>query len=217
MVVLVLGQQGTGKSTLGRALESNFGGSFISGGELIRNEIHKGSITGRLLKSRIARGERARPRTVYRLLRHALNRQDPPYLIDGFPGQIAEAGLLERALPEKPRIALLLEGPSIDQLVYRLLNRVECTSCRAPYGPGAPSNEMDRCTCGGVLRTRPEDSDHERIARRHRFWSQHRDGLVDLYRNLGVLRTIDARQPPADILKDAIEVLETAGLKKKSS
>jgi adenylate kinase family enzyme len=217
MVVLLLGQQGTGKSTLGRSLGRHLGGSFISGGELIRDEIDRRSITGRMLDTRIARGDRARPRTVYRLLKRALKQHDPPYFVDGFPGQASEAGLLARTLPQRPTVALLLEGPSTEQLVFRLLHRIECTSCRTPYGPGAPPPETGRCICGGQLKARPEDSDHERITKRHRFWSQHRDGLLTLCRDLTVLRTIDTRQAPAEALSDAIHILETDGLKRKSS
>jgi adenylate kinase len=201
LIVLLIGQQGTGKSTLGQALCASRGGQFISGGALIRREITSGSKIGRRIKGPIAAGERIPPELMYELLERELDGAQPAHMVlDGFPGEADEHAEMVAVVGD-PDLVLLLNGVPTDELVQRLELRLECPECNTPYREGAD----DRCAqCEAPLSRRPEDSTLPKIAQRHAYWARTEPGLVDLYEGLGVLVSIDARQPQEQLRSRAL-------------
>jgi adenylate kinase len=211
MVILLIGQQGTGKSTLGRALSDSRSAQFVSGGVLIRREIASGSKIGHQIKVPIDAGDRIQPELMYQLLERELEGARAANLVlDGFPGEAAEHAEMV-AMTGMPDLVLLLNGVPTDELVQRIELRLECTTCYATYRAG----EEDRCrACNTSLTPRPEDSALDKIARRHRHWVRTEPGLVNLYEQLGVLVRIDARAPRDQVRSHAL-VRFDAGMKSR--
>jgi adenylate kinase len=201
LIVLLIGQQGTGKSTLGQALSYYRGGQYVSGGVLIRREIAQGSKIGRQIELPIAAGERIAPELMYELLERELDGISATDLVlDGFPGEADEHAEMVAVLGE-PDLVLLLNGVPNDELVQRLELRLECPQCYAPSRKG----EDDLCRrCKVSLTPRPEDGELEKITRRHARWIRTEAGLIDLYERLGILVRIDARPPREQVQSQAL-------------
>jgi adenylate kinase len=211
MIVLLIGQQGTGKSTLGQALSDSRGSQFVSGGVLIRREIASGSEIGRQIEVPIDAGERISPELMYKLLERELEGARATNLVlDGFPGEAGEHAKMV-AVTGMPDLVLLLNGVPTDELVQRIELRRECPTCYATYKDG----EEDRCrTCKTLLTPRPEDSTTDKIARRHAHWARTEPGLIDLYEQLGVLVRIDARAYREQVRSHALVHFD-AGMKSR--
>lgn len=201
MIVLLIGQQGTGKSTLGQALSCDLDGRYVSGGLLIRREIARGSKIGCRIEVPIAAGERIPPGLMYGLLERELDGDSAASLVlDGLPGEADEHADMVAVIGE-PDLVLLLDGVPTDELVQRLELRLECPKCYAPHRKG----EEDLCrSCRTPLTPRPEDSALEKIGRRHAHWVRTEAGLVELYDRLRVLIRIDARPSREQVRSQAL-------------
>jgi adenylate kinase family enzyme len=201
MVILLIGQQGTGKSTLGRSLEDLREVTFVSGGVLIRREIASLSELGGRIEAPIARGRRVPPKLSYAMLAGELaGLPGQDLVLDGFPYAAEEHEELA-AVAGDPDLVLLLEGVPTHELVRRIEWRIECKGCYRAYRRGEQTHCRD---CGIELRQRPEDGDRERIARRHSRWTKSEKALVHLYDSLDILRRLDASVSPQQILGQAL-------------
>ena len=210
MTVLLIGQQGTGKSTLGQALRDVRDGSFISGGVLIRKEIAAKTKIGLQIEGQIAAGHDIEPTLLYGLLECELERSESePLFLDGFPSAAADEEQLS-ALVGTPQHVLLLAGAPNDELIQRLEYRLECPGCFATFR----RKESRHCPkCEAPLQQRPEDNDRDKILIRHRRWRRNGPGIVSLYEQRGVLTSLDARQPADLVLAEALATLSARELK----
>jgi len=204
MVVLLIGQQGAGKSTLGQALRETCGACFVSGGVLIRREIDAQTEIGLAIEGQINHGYDIEPELLYELLTQELERNRfEPLVLDGFPGGADEEDLLIDTAG-KPDLVLHLDGAPTHELVQRIQHRRECPDCFMTYPPG----EIDRCvSCKTPLRQRPEDTNRDKIRIRHHRWSRKGKGVVSLYRSQGILTPLDSSAPPEVVLERALAVL----------
>ena len=210
MVILLLGRQGTGKTTLGRGLARTLSGTFYSGGALIRQEIAVGSDRGLRMRAPMASGDGVSPDDAFAVLEAAVARHSGgPLILDGYPRKRSEADRLG-ALVGEPNKVFVLEVQAREILVDRIRTRVECPNCYATFGPGAPSNRGARCEfCGWRLVKRPEDDDARKILKRHEFWRRHGPPIVAHYRELGLTTFLDAAHPPGAILARALTDLRS--------
>lgn len=211
MIVLLIGQPGTGKTTLGQALSDSRDSRFVSGGVLIRREIASGSEIGRQIEVPIAAGERISPELMYELLERELDGTRAANLVlDGFPGEAGEHAEMV-AVTGMPDLVLLLNGVPTDELVQRIEHRLECPRCYATYQDGKEA----RCrACKTSLTPRSEDSTVSKITCRHAHWVRAEPGLVGLYEQLGVLGSIDARAPREQVRSRALVHFD-AGVKSR--
>lgn len=205
-LILLLGRQGTGKTTLGHRLEHALGGKFYSGGALIRAEIDRETALGRQMKGPIEAGDSVPADCAFGLLEVALrSASGDPLILDGFPYRAQEIERLQRVCGKRPDHVLVLEHPAVEVLVQRIRNRQECTSCYATYGPGASPKEAGQCDwCGRRLRARLEDEDAMKIVKRHASWEQRSPEILRFYESEGLLKRIDANQSPDAVLHQAI-------------
>src|SRR4051794_28513149 len=113
MTVLLLGEQGSGKGTLGRELSNTLGALFLSGGDLLRAEARKDTARGREVAERLAAFEGVDIEISYGVLEDALraNSGPTPLLLDGYPRVADQIERLVGLLGGPPDCALVLHVP----------------------------------------------------------------------------------------------------------
>ncbi|KAJ3342263.1 hypothetical protein HDU93_002736 [Gonapodya sp. JEL0774] len=122
-IILVLGGPGSGKGTQCEKLVKEFGLAHLSTGDLLREEVAKGSTFGKELQEIMKVGGLVSTVVVLRLLKSAmLEKEDAPgFLIDGFPRALDQAQEFERVVGDC-RSCLYFEC-GLETLEARLIER----------------------------------------------------------------------------------------------
>lgn len=125
--LLIVGPQGSGKGTQGSRIAEIFGIPAISTGDLFRANIKNGTDLGKQVQEVIAGGDLVSDELTFALLRDRLNEGDTGsgFLLDGFPRNLEQLGLLDGFLSERSEgltAVLVLDVPrevSIERLAER--------------------------------------------------------------------------------------------------
>lgn len=96
-LTLIMGIQGSGKSTLSQSLQKKLGFVHISTGDLLRTHIKDETKFGNMYKAAYARGEMAPDEMLYGIIYHALSGylSDETIILDGFPRNMKQVKWLE--------------------------------------------------------------------------------------------------------------------------
>jgi adenylate kinase len=130
MNILVLGPQGSGKGTQALRIKEMYGVPHIATGDMIRDQMERGTELGREVKDVYDRGDLVSDELMIRLIRDRLDRGDtlPGFVLDGFPRTMGQAEALDDLLGELDRsidIVFDLQVPNRQQLLERLLKRAD--------------------------------------------------------------------------------------------
>jgi adenylate kinase len=122
-----VGPPGAGKGTQAEALSQHFGVPHISTGALFRAHIEQGTELGRKVQSYIDSGKLVPDEVTNDMVRQRLAEFDakPGFLLDGFPRNVAQAGVLGKILAQDGATldAVLEFQVPEDVVVGRLLAR----------------------------------------------------------------------------------------------
>lgn len=174
----------------------------ISTGDILRDEVQRGSELGNKAKGLMDRGELVPDDVMVGIVRDRIGGPDcvDGFILDGFPRSLPQArGLeaLDGALP--PLLAVSLEVP-LDEVVHRLGQRRTCRTCKAMYhrtlNPPAVADVCDKC--GGELYQR-EDDKKEVIQARLGVYRRETEPLLSFYRERGALVEIDGIGSAPDV------------------
>lgn len=126
--IVIFGGPGSGKGTQSEKLIERYGLTHISTGEVLRNEIARGSELGKIADSFISKGNLIPDELMVNILASEVDRLAPTskgFIFDGFPRTIAQADALAKMLAkrgEKVNAVIGLEVPD-SVLTERLLER----------------------------------------------------------------------------------------------
>jgi adenylate kinase len=193
--VVLLGPPGAGKGTQAKRLASAYELLHLSTGDLLREEVARGTDLGNEAEGYMKRGELVPDSLVGKMLLGRLHSQQAAAgcAFDGYPRNTEQAKLLDGLLAELNRrvdIVLYLNVPD-DALLERLTGRRSCPACGAVYHvvAHAPHAEGVCDACGGTLVQRPDDRD-EVIRERLRVYHELTSPLLEHYQSRGALREV---------------------------
>ena len=208
MKIILLGPQGAGKGTQAQRLAQKTGAKHISTGDIVRAEIKSGSELGQKVQDFNDRGELVPDEIIVEMAKPYLDDADA-WLLDGFPRNEAQAKALDGALEDlgiEIDAAVALEAPD-DELVVRLSGRRTSDATGRVYhvehDPPPEDPEQDP----GPFVQRKDDTE-EAIRRRLAIYHEQTEPLKDYYEERGLLTTVDARKPIAEVTE---EILTTVG------
>jgi adenylate kinase len=204
MKLVIFGPPGAGKGTLAQGLQSKLGIPHLDMGELLRDEVRRGTEVGKIVSAYISQGRLAPDEVVFQVLRQKLE-QTKGYILDGFPRTPAQAEMLEKVSP--PDLVLNLVVPE-EVIIRRLSARRLCEKCGAIYNlislPPAKEGICDRC--GGRLYLR-EDDRPEIVKERLRVYREQTEPVLEFYRKKGILREVEGAESKEETLSRALRVL----------
>ncbi|PIO06096.1 adenylate kinase [Candidatus Micrarchaeota archaeon CG08_land_8_20_14_0_20_59_11] len=191
MKIVLLGAPGSGKGTQADLLSKSHGVPNISAGDLLREEVKKGSALGLKAKSFMERGELVPDELVLEMMKPFLSKS---FILDGFPRTINQAEALEKIT--RLDAVVELEAPR-DVLLKRLTGRWTCAKCGAIYHESR--DDVSKCAkCGGKLYQR-DDQKPSVIAERLRVYEAQTKPLSDFYASKGLLKRVASEGTPEDV------------------
>ncbi|MEM0344594.1 MAG: adenylate kinase [Thermofilaceae archaeon] len=211
MRLVFMGPPGVGKGTYASAISERFGIPHISTGDIIREEIKKGTELGRKLKEYVERGELVPDELVTELVRARLSQEDCKhgFILDGYPRTLRQAEDLDKMT--KIDLVLNFVAPD-DVIVDRISGRRICRKCGAiyhvKYMPPKVPGVCDRC--GGELYQR-EDDKPEVVLRRLEVYRQQFAPIINYYKERNLIVDIDASDQAEIVIPRVIEALRTKG------
>ncbi len=175
--IIMFGPPGAGKGTQSEMLMSKYNLTYISTGELLRQEIKEGTPIGKKVKERIEGGGLADDEIIVQLINKAIKNHEGSdgFLFDGFPRTYVQAyildGLFIRLQRSLSRIFIL--DISDEECTRRLLQRAK---------------EQDR-----------KDDNEAVIKKRLQEYHQKTLPVLDFYKNSGLLTRVDATGSSTEI------------------
>lgn len=197
MNILLLAPPAAGKGTQAEILKEKYHLNHVSTGDLLRNEVNKGTDLGNKLKKIMESGNLVSDDIVLEVLSNYLQRTDNlNLLLDGFPRNIYQAKELDKLLidrNEKIDYAFLLDVEK-EILLDRITGRRLCKSCGAIYNvnidPLKPKVDTICDKCGNSLIQRKDDNE-ETFEIRYQEYEKETKPLVDYYQDKKVLHKVD--------------------------
>ncbi len=204
MNLILIGAQGSGKGTQAQMLSEKLGLVPCASGDLLREEIAKGTPLGREAKAYYDRGDLVPDDLIVGMILTRLRELGTArgIILDGFPRNIPQARRLDEQLAPLGQAidgVIYLEVPR-EQLLDRLAHRYICrahghvwnTKTRPPVRPGICDYD------GSELYQRSDDSP-DKIARRLDIFFNETIQLLDYYEQQGKLLRVDGTASPEKV------------------
>lgn len=189
MNVIFLGPPGVGKGTHAKMFNQELGVPQISTGDMLRQNIKRGTALGLEAKRYMDAGELVPDEVVIGMVRERLQEPDAAqgYILDGFPRTVAQAEALARFARIDAVVNLIAED---EVILAHLSGRRVCKACGGTFHISRLQPGETACRlCGGPLIHRDDDKP-ETIANRLAVYQRQTAPLIGYYREKGLLRDV---------------------------
>lgn len=187
MLIVFIGPPGAGKGTQSAHLTRHLGIAHLSTGELLREAKSKGTEVGKLAAQYMDRGDLLPDDVMIKIIAQRLAEPDaaPGCLLDGYPRTVPQADALDQILAQQGRaLNVVIELVCDDQELIRRL--------------------LERAKIEGRIDDTPET-----IAHRQATYRKQTAPLVEHYRRIGKLRTVNGMQQPHKVFEDLRRIVES--------
>jgi adenylate kinase len=212
MNLILLGAPGAGKGTQAENISGKLGIPVIGTGNIIREEVSKGTPAGQRAKSFMESGELVPDELVIGMLQSRIAQDDCKngFILDGFPRTVAQAGALDSMGVVIDRV-IEIDVPD-DKIIRRMGGRRICKDCGLIYHTEykQPKTQGICDKCAGEIITRADDNP-ETVKERLRVYHKQTAPLEDYYRARGKLFVVEGREELADTTRLTFAALEDSG------
>ena len=196
MHAIIFGPPGAGKGTYASLLEKKLGIVKLSTGDMVRDEIKKGSELGKKIKTYYDQGKLVPDEIIIEMLKKRIYQEDckrKGFILDGFPRTIQQSQALDKIT--KIDVIINLKVPDW-VIIERLSNRRVCKKCGAIYNLKYLKPKIDGVCdkCGGKLIQR-EDDKPEVIKERIRIYEKQSKPVLDYYRGKLPFVEVECKSP----------------------
>ena len=209
MKLVLIGAPAAGKGTQARRIIERFDLAYISTGDMLREEVAKGTELGKQAKEVMAAGGLVSDELIIAMVKNRIAQDDCKngFLLDGFPRTIPQAQKLDELTGGLDKVIYLDVADEV--VLPRLTARLTCPKCGATYNKlFQPPKQAGVCdVCGTALTQRKDDTEEAGRQRLANYHSQS-EPMVDYYQKQGVLLTIDGAMGLEEITKAIIAGLE---------
>ncbi len=192
MKLVLIGAPAAGKGTQARKLIAKYGLAYISTGDMLREEVAKGSELGLKVKDIMSSGSLVSDDLIIAIVKERIKADDCKrgFILDGFPRTVVQAEKLDELIGSIDK-AIYINCPD-EALLERITARETCPKCGASYNKiSVPSKVPGICdVCGEHLTQRKDDTVEAGKARLATFHEQS-EPLVAYYKKQGNLFEVD--------------------------
>jgi len=198
--VILMGAPGAGKGTHAADLSKKYGIPHISTGDILREEVKKGTELGKLAKSYMDAGKLLPDDVIIKIIQKRLEEPDCKrgYIFDGFPRTINQAKMLDEISNIEAAIYLKCDD---DILIKRLSGRRMTKDGRIYNIYFDPPPE-------GVEVYQRDDDNEETIKERLKVFYDTFGPLIDFYKQKGVLYEIRGDEQREVVFSNIVNILD---------
>jgi len=212
MRLILLGPPGAGKGTQASSIVAEYGITHISTGDIFRHNIKNETELGKKVKSYLDKGQLVPDELTIDLVWDRLSKDDckKGFLLDGFPRTINQAEALQKGLEERGLKLDKVINIDVDKniLVKRLSGRRVCKNCGETYHidnkPTLKDGVCDKCSGEVIQRV---DDNEKTVLDRIEVYEKQTFPLIDFYKNLGLILTVDGTLSIEDVFSQIKESL----------
>jgi adenylate kinase len=217
--VILLGPPGAGKGTQAKQIAERYGIPQISTGDLLRDEVARGTRLGLEAKAIMDRGELVPDELIYGMVAERFPQPDcrRGFILDGFPRTAAQAGWLDAFLEKEffdksqmcPPVVIQLVV-DYTQLLLRLTGRRLCPTDGRLYNIHFQPPRVDGlCDVDGTPLIIRDDDREEVVAARLAAYEAQTKPVIEYFRKQGRLVTVNADQPIAEVTAQIFGVMDS--------
>ena len=212
MNIIIMGLPGAGKGTQAAKIIKKHSIPHISTGDMFCLAIKNETDLGKQAKAFMDQGELVPDEVTVGIVKERLSQSDAKggFLLDGFPRTIEQAEALNKIMEDL--------GSQIDQtinidvpeeeLMNRLTGRRICETCGATYHlVFNPPKEEGICDLDGGKLYQREDDNPDTVANRLEVNIKQTTPLLNFYKELGVLSTVDGSKDIDEVFEEIDEIL----------
>lgn len=196
MKLVIMGAPGSGKGTVAESLSKEFHLKHISPGEILRDEVVKGTELGKEIKKYLDKGQLAPNEFVNEIVRLEL-KEAKNFILDGFPRALSQAEFLESIA--KIDSVIFLDVPE-EKVIERLGGRRICPECEAVYHEKyikpKKAGLCDKCNVKLIQR---DDDKPAVIKKRFQVYFEQTRPVIRYFEKRRLLRKVDASGSPAGV------------------
>jgi len=211
MRIVLLGPPGAGKGTQAKELAKRMNFPHISTGEILRQNVSKGSCLGKEANAFMLSGALVPDALVTKMLKERFSQADVKkgFILDGYPRNINQAEALDEMLKQADMgIDLVVYLDTSDAvIIQRLTGRLVCKACGGNFhSSNMPPKAKGICdNCGGSLYQR-EDDKEETIKKRIQVYKNEVATLIEYYRKCNKLHNLSADLDAGFVLEEIIQL-----------
>ncbi|MBI2662019.1 nucleoside monophosphate kinase [Candidatus Woesearchaeota archaeon] len=210
MKLIIMGPPGSGKGTVSERLEKEYGWLHVSPGELLREEVVKGTRIGKEIKSYIESGKLVPDRFVVEMVKLEVKGKDN-YILDGFPRSLDQAKSIEEL---KIDIVIYLDV-SEEEVIKRFAGRRVCEQGTHGYHVQyLPPKKEGICDVDGSKLVQRKDDTPKVIKQRFKIFHEQTETVRKFYDKKKMAVKIDASKEPEkvyDLVKKVVKEMKKQG------
>lgn len=206
--IIFIAPPAAGKGTQAKLVSEEYNIPHISTGDLLREEINKGSELGLEIKSLIDKGIFINDEIISNMLMQRLSKSDCDngFILDGYPRNIEQAHIYENILVKLNKDLGVVIFLNVDKetALSRISGRLVCKGCGMSYNTNvselSPKVENVCNKCNSTLVKR--DDDNEAVfGKRFDTYLEQTNPLIEYYKNKNVLKIVDVTTPEETSIK----------------
>jgi len=207
--VIIVGPQGSGKSTQARRLAKTFGFAVFAAGDVLREIAKERTELGERINRTInVEGRLVEPELISELFEERVTTlpKDRGLILEGYPRTLAQYALFKKFWIRTGRgdYRVVFIELSEAEAINRLTKRVTCENCSAVSIEG----RMEKCAeCGGHFAKRPDDNLAAIRTRLELFYSETMPMIRAMKAEAKVLN-VDGALPKDDVYREIVTNLQ---------
>ncbi len=213
-VIALFGPPGSGKGTQAERIVAEFGTVHLSPGNMLRDEIKRGTDLGRAAEAIMKAGKLVTDEVINPMVTGRIGQElaaGRAVLLDGYPRTIPQLEYMDRYLQSigaGVSVVFRLEI-AVEALLARLLGRLTCPKCGAIFHEATkPPRQAGICdACGAGLVKRADDNEQS-VRQRMDAYREQTQPILDRFEAQGKVVLVEADRDPAAVYAEISRCLK---------